>query len=239
MKSLIVACGKNDSLGNIRTPETRGLFRIGDKEVVKHTVNKFKESGVSGRTLILVNPEDKEKYDKSFKNSRDLVAIKAYSCNSDVIMSYIYGIAELGIDSDIIIAHDDIFFTFSLDGLIRRSREVKGNVMAVRHINCIDPDYKQKNYNFGFCRFGIDGKVEDVRLSFDPNKKIESEYVSIDLLLVRKEILAELNNTGKDAGALELIEKYKSSFYAYVINEGFWADIGKLELNKKARELFK
>lgn len=232
MKALINAYGKTDSLNQDRLHEVRGLVRFRGKPVIQHTLDKLSEIGVKAPILMYINPEHREAYQRFFHKKAYSVNLKEYSGNSNPLAAYFSGLQELGDDNVLLLADDNIF-DFSLKGLLDRFAEVDDNVLAVQDLENVVSG--NPNLNFGRCQVNEKGRITKASYSFDSSTRIDAPKVIFDIYLIHKKripfFLALRNNLAEAA-----ISWWKD-FYVWE-PVGFWADIGKPELRRRAEEHF-
>ena len=233
MKGLIVAAGDRDSIGRARTAETRGLMKFSGREVVKHTLDAMHEVGVE-KIWIIISKESEEEYREAFRNLPGPTIEVYQGHQNNIAYGFIYGFEVLGDKEPILAVADDNIFDFSLDGLVKRFEEVGASVVAARReamLNC----------DINGLRFGkivvFEGKVIDGTLNFVGTQAVESDLISLDIYMLHPELVRKLITYTK-LPQDEIIRRCFGKFYAWEINQGFWADIGKPPLLKQAQEYF-
>ncbi|MFH0979066.1 MAG: hypothetical protein V1837_07245 [Candidatus Woesearchaeota archaeon] len=244
MKGLIVAVGEKDSISRDRTSEIRGLSEYASMPVVKHILMSFDKIGVN-ETLLLVNPNHKRQYEQALSGYNGVRLEETRIPSSDVTFSYIDGFGRLGTGDHIIASPDDCLFTFSLEGLMSRFNGIADTgmgVMAVRNkVHIQDDNFAESNY--GWCTVDKAGRFTEVKSSFHDKNKPWPEnraFVTLDLSIIHKDMICSLlkDIQKPNIQGEQLIRKYSTQFYAWVINEGAWFDIGKPSSRKKAEEYF-
>jgi NDP-sugar pyrophosphorylase family protein len=241
MRAFINAVGNKDSLGSDRASEIRGLVGFGGKSVTSHNLDKLEPLGINGPVLVYVNPSHKSAYDDFARNNSGLpVRIVPYSGPSDSLLVYCAALAEHADGDDILLMADDNLFDFSLEPMVEKFRSVNDNVIAVRDIGQICSEDEEPAMNFGKCSFDERGKVTGASYSFAPQTFMDSHRVLLDLHIVHRERIPYFLDLGSrgESGLPQAVHTWWRDFYVWKASKGFWADIGKPSLRRKAEEYF-
>ncbi|MEK6918786.1 MAG: hypothetical protein AABW73_01980 [Nanoarchaeota archaeon] len=164
MKAFINAVGSNDSLGNDRLGEIRGLVKFADRPVIAHQLDRFLELGVTTPVLVYTNPEHKSAYEEAKKSFSLPIDVKEYSGSQAPLLVYCAALKEFGTGNHALVAADDNLYDFSLVPMMRRfydlnRSEGSANLLPVRDIGKICDADEGGSMNFGMCRFDNLGKV--------------------------------------------------------------------------------
>ncbi len=237
MIGLIVACGEKDSQGRGRAAEQRGLLRLGDREVIVHALDRMFEAGVR-ESVLLTEVALIGKYERVLAPHPYRVRIVPTPiANMSSLSAYIYGVSQFCIDEPMIAVADDNVFTFNFDELFLKSRQVNGNVLAVRHEDFICED--TRGMNFGRVSIDSRGKIVQMSHSFFGRTTIDSRLISLDVWVFHPGVVSELRRELlHQATPQDIVKAFIDRLHCVEVNEGFWADIGKPRLRLKAQEYF-
>ena len=234
MKGLINAIGEIDSLGGDRTGEIRGLVKFRGKPVVSYIIKRMKEAGAS-EVLVLANEEHAEKYRSALYFSQH---VRVLGCGvMSPFFAYMHGFRKLKGD-DVLAVADDNLFDFSLAGMVGRFQEVDDNVLAVRDLELVTNAEEAERLNFGRVVTDASGKVTSASFSFAPQTQLKEGKIALDIYLIHRKRIPQFERMMAHADLDYATKNWWKNFHAVVINEGFWADIGKPELRRRAEEYF-
>lgn len=234
MRGLINVVGENDSFGRNRTGEIRGLVKFAGKPVILHTIDKMRETEV-GKVLVLVNQKHVQEYGKALAGEKD---ITVQGCDvMSPFFAYMHGLKQLKGD-DVLAVADDNLFDFSLTKLIKGFRRVDSNVLAVRDLEFVASADEVEKLNFGRVIIDDKGKVTSASFSFASQTRLKDGKIALDIYLIHRRRIPQFERMIAKGDLDYVAKNWWKDFYAIVINEGFWADIGKPELRRKAEEYF-
>jgi len=235
MKGLVNAIGENDSLGGDRTGEIRGLVRFRGKPVVSYILERMKEVGV-GEVLVLANKEHEDEYKKALAEEK-YVTVQG-CCVMSPLVAYMLGFKQL-MGDDVLAVADDNLFDFSLAEMVRKFQEVDDNVLAVRDLEFVASAEEAERLNFGRVVIGDNGKITSASFSFAPQTRLRDGKIALDIYLINRRRIPQFQRMIAKGDLDYAAKNWWKDFYGMVINKGFWADIGKPELRRKAEEYFK
>jgi len=234
MKGLINAIGKNDSLGRDRTGEIRGLVKFAGKPVVSYILKRMKEAG-AGEVLVLANEEHVQEYKRVLAREKH-VTVQGCSVMTTFV-AYMHGFKQLKGD-DVLAVADDNLFDFSLTEMVRKFQEVDDNVLAVRDLEFVASAEEAERLNFGRVVINASGKVTSASFSFAPPTRLKDGKIALDIYLIHGGRIPQFQKIIAQGDLDYATKNWWKDFYAAVINKGFWADIGKPELRKRAEQYF-
>lgn len=233
MRGLINAYGKKDSLNQDRVSEIRGLIQFGGRPVIIHTLDKLLEIGVNP-ILLLVNQEHRLAYEQALRDTRYPIEVCDYNGYSNPMLVYLEGLRRLQGDNVLIVA-DDNLFDFGLQGLLHKFHEVDDNTLVVRNPASLDI---KEDLNLGRCQIDSRGKVVSASYSFAPDTYVDKGLVICDIYLVHQKRIQGFLDFLNQATLQDAEREWFRDFYAWEARDGFWADIGKEPLRKKAEKRF-
>lgn len=234
MKGLINAIGEIDSLGGERTREIRGLVKFRGKPVVSYILERMREVG-AGEVLVLANQEHAQKYETALAGEKH-VTVQGCGVMSP-FFAYMHGFRQLKGD-DVLAVADDNLFDFSLAEMVRRFQEVNDNVLAARDLEFVASAEEAERLNFGRVLINASGKVTSASFSFAPQTKIQAGKIALDIYFIHKRRIPQFEKMMAQGDLDYVTKNWWKDFYGLVINKGFWADIGKPELRRRAEEYF-
>lgn len=234
MKGLINAIGENDSLGADRTQEIRGLVKFRGKPVTSYILERMREVGAS-EVLVLANQEHVQEYRKALSKEK-YVTVQGCGVMTPFV-AYMHGFKQLK-DNDVLAVADDNLFDFSLAEMVRKFKEVDDNVLIARDLEFVASAEETEKLNFGRVITDSTGKVTSASFSFAPQTKIQAGKIALDIYLVHKRRIPQFQRIIAQGDLNYVTRNWWKSFYAVVINKGFWTDIGKPELRIRAEKYF-
>jgi len=235
MKAFINCVGKQDSLGQDRISEIRGLVEFGGKPAIVHTLDNISKLNINDPILVYTNKEHYQTYKNVLKDYP--VNIQSYNGLKEPLIVYYNAIKQLA-GEHILLTADDNLFDFSLEGLVETFKQKDDNVLAARELSKIIEPPSAQSLNFGTCRISEDGKVKAASHSFDPSTSLDSKNVILDLYLIHEKRTQYFFELAKKKDLSFAAHNWFRDFYAWIPKEGFWVDIGKPALREIANNYF-